>query len=233
MTSETLEDYIERMKASYTKSGKGSMEFMLEQIRALADTKGAQHRSPIKPDEAQKIAKDDKKVLSDRNEARASVMKYQVLETTSQPSMAMIGKMLFYKYDPKGKATIPYYDQFPLVFPFRIGPTYMIGMNMHYLPPVERARLMMNLTTVVNSTTIDSNTKLLITYKLLNSSSKFQYFKPCIKKYLFGQLRSRVMTINPAQWNQVLLMPLANFQKASEFKVWNDSLNKVKNQVFK
>jgi hypothetical protein len=29
------------------------------------------------------------------------------------------------------------------------------------------------------------------------------------------------------------LMPLANFQKASEFKVWNDSLNKVKNQVFK
>ena len=29
----------------------------------------------------------------------------------------VIGKMFFFEYDPKHKATLPIYDRFPLVFP--------------------------------------------------------------------------------------------------------------------
>ena len=35
-----------------------------------------------------------------------------------EDSSAALGKMLFYKYDPKFAKKLPYWDMYPLVFPF-------------------------------------------------------------------------------------------------------------------
>ena len=45
-------------------------------------------------------------------------------------------------YDAKHKATLPYYDGFPLIL--MLGPAKggFMGLNLHYLPPVVRARLL-------------------------------------------------------------------------------------------
>ena len=42
-----------------------------------------------------------------------------------------------------------------------------------------------------------------------------------------SHVRSRLMIINPKQWVNVALMPLAGFQKADEMKVWQDSVNQI------
>ncbi len=166
-------------------------------------------------------------------EAIDFVQKTAAQETTSIFNRRMIGQMLFFQYDAKLKSTLPYWDMFPLTFMFNISSNFALGMNMHYLPPVERARLMMALWSVVNSKKLDDHSRLLITYKLLNNTSKFVFFKPCIKKYLFSQIRSRIIVINPVHWNQVLMLPLSNFQKSSEFHVWQESVNQIRSQIFK
>jgi len=59
----------------------------------------------------------------------------------------MPGHLYMFVYDPKTKAELPYYDRFPLVFPFRKTPDGFIGLNMHYLPYPLRINLLDNLLT--------------------------------------------------------------------------------------
>src|SRR5210317_1545107 len=52
------------------------------------------------------------------------------------------GSMYMYFYDAKHKATLPYFDRFPLVFPYASAPGGFMGLNLHYLPLDQRAVLM-------------------------------------------------------------------------------------------
>jgi hypothetical protein len=232
--AESLEDYIARLRREHSASGKGSLEFYLSQIRELARQGQAaeQTKKTTAPSSADALATAAaKKDSITPSEARKQVME-NAQETTSQVNRRMIGQMIFFNYDPKGKGTLPYYDTFPLVFPFTIAGNSMTGMNMHYLPPVERARLMMALSSVVSTHRADEHTRLIISYKILSGSSKYAYFRPCIKKYLLSNIRSRLMVISPPKWNSVLFMPLANFMKSSEYHVWQDSVNTIRKAAF-
>ena len=44
------------------------------------------------------------------------------------------GRLYLYGYDAKLKKTLPYYDMFPIVFPFAKVAGGFMGINMHYLP---------------------------------------------------------------------------------------------------
>ena len=51
------------------------------------------------------------------------------------------GRMYMYFYDPKHKKTLPYYDRFPLIIAVKPAAGGFFGLNLHYLPPILRARL--------------------------------------------------------------------------------------------
>ena len=53
-----------------------------------------------------------------------------------------IGKMCMFFYDPKHKDTLPFYDSFPLVIIIGKAKGGFLGMNLHYLPPVLRAKML-------------------------------------------------------------------------------------------
>lgn len=139
---------------------------------------------------------------------------------TTQPKT---GSMYMYYYDAKHKDTLPYFDRFPLVFPFARTDNGFMGINLHYLPYEYRAKLMDALYDVSNNKTFDENTKLRLNYQVLNSASKFRYFKPTVKRYLTTQLRSRFLTVHPTEWDMALFLPLERFTGASNRKVWADS----------
>ena len=134
-----------------------------------------------------------------------------------------IGQMFLFNYDPKTKQDLPYYDTYPLVFPFNSSSEGFTGINLHYLPPVLRAKLMDSLYSITNNKRYDNTTRLNLSYEMLQSTSKFQYFKPCVKQYLYNHVRSRFLYISPAEWDIALFLPLQNFVKASAGKVWADS----------
>jgi len=143
-------------------------------------------------------------------------------------SQLTVGRMYMFAYDPKTKDDLPYYDKFPLIFPFRRVQGGFYGINMHYLPHVLRARLMDNLYTLANNTNKDDTTKLRLSYQLLDSAAKFRYFKPCVKHYLNSQVKSRFLWIPANQWETALFLPLERFTGATKQQVWRDSRRMVR-----
>jgi hypothetical protein len=131
--------------------------------------------------------------------------------------------MYLFNYDAKHKDTLPYFDRFPLVFPFKKVKGGFYGINLHYLPLQYRARLMDALYDVTNNNRYDETTRLRISYDILNQASRFRYFKPCVKHYLTSQLRSRFLYIYPSEWDIALFLPLERFQGASKATVFKDS----------
>lgn len=145
---------------------------------------------------------------------------------TNRPA---VGRMYLFFYDPKTKDTLPYYDRFPLVFPFRRVQDGFYGINLHYLPPLLRARLMDALYSTTNNDKMDESTRLRINYNILSSAAKFKYFKPCVKHYLNNHVKSRFLYIDPNQWDIALFLPLERFGRTSRQTVYKDSKLKINN----
>lgn len=139
-----------------------------------------------------------------------------------------LGNMYMFAYDPKHKETLPYYDRFPLIFPINKAKGGFLGINMHYLPLVLRAKLMDALYDTVTNEKYDENTKLNITYKVLGSASKFKEFKPTVKHYLTDHVRTRLVYINPTEWDIALFLPSASFVGATSAQVYTDSRNIIR-----
>lgn len=133
------------------------------------------------------------------------------------------GNMYLFEYDAKHKDTLPYYDRFPLIFPINSAKGGFLGINMHYLPPQLRAKLMDALYDTVTNKKYDDTTRLRLSYNLLNGAAKFKEFKPTIKHYLNKQVKSRFIYISPAEWDVALFLPMARFIGASKQKVYADS----------
>lgn len=139
-----------------------------------------------------------------------------------------IGKMYLFIYDPKTKDKLPYYDRYPLVFPIEYYNDGFLGINLHYLPPVLRAKLMNALYVTVNNKKKDESSRLLITYKILNNTVRFRLFRPCIKRYLFKNVKSPFINIEPNEWDIAVMLPTQRFIGADANRVWQDSRNKVR-----
>jgi len=135
-----------------------------------------------------------------------------------------IGEMMLFNYDPKLKQQLPYYDTFPLVFPIEPRDNGFLGINLHYLPLRQRARLMDALYSLRSNNRYDEKTKLNISYKILKASARYKLFKPCVKHYLNRQIKSRRIKIDSVEWDMALFLPLQRFQKASAGRVYSDSL---------
>ena len=73
----------------------------------------------------------------------------------------------------------------------------------------------------------DDTTKLRISYNILKSAAKFRYFEPCVKQYLYTQMKSQFFYIEPEEWDVALFLPLERFQKASKTQVFADSRKKI------
>lgn len=146
--------------------------------------------------------------------------------STNQKAGVQPGMMYLFGYDPKWKDVLPFYDRFPLVFPFSADGDGFTGLNMHYLPHILRARLMDALYDLAESKKYTESNKLNLSYRILQSSAKYKYFEPCVKRYLFSHVRTRFLMIPSNEWDTALFLPLERFT-VNKQKVYNDSLSKV------
>lgn len=136
------------------------------------------------------------------------------------------GKMYHYFYVPKYKDDIdklPYYDIFPLIF--MVGPAKggFYGINLHYLPPILRAKLLDALFEIRTNDRYTAATKLKLSYGILKGSQEYKEFRPCFKHYLSQYVYSRFMLIDASEWNIALFLPTERFVRSSKQAVWKDS----------
>ena len=138
-------------------------------------------------------------------------------------SINSIGKMYMFNYDPKLKQILPYYDVYPIIFPIEFYSDGFLGINLHYLPPALRAKLMDALWAELTNDKFNNTTKLKISYYILKSAARYSLFKPCIKRYLFTHVRSLFLYVSPDEWEIAMMLPTERFVKASNQRVWFDS----------
>ena len=137
------------------------------------------------------------------------------------------GLMYAFRYDPKMKKELPYYDTFPLIFPIRFEADGFLGINFHYLPPILRAKLMDALYPNVTNKKYDVTTRMKVSYSILQSASKYRFFKPTIKKYLRNHVRSQFLEIPATEWDIALFLPTESFRKSDTGRIWEDSRKKI------
>lgn len=137
------------------------------------------------------------------------------------------GGMFMFTYDPKLKKELPFYDRFPCIFVVDVKKYGFLGLNLHYLPLQLRAKLMNALYNLKMSQHLTPKTKLALTYNILNQASKYKLFKPCLKMYLYKQIRSRLIEIEAQEWDMAIFLPVQQFQKASEQAVHRWAMQQI------
>lgn len=131
-----------------------------------------------------------------------------------------IGGMFVYQYDPKHKETLPFYDTLPVVIPIELYNDGWLGLNLHYLPPALRRKLMAKLMEFKRrSGTPRAYMKL--SYEFLTAAAQSSLFEPCIHRYLASHVRSPLLRIEDQHWETIAQLPIQQFHKAKATQVWS------------
>ena len=74
----------------------------------------------------------------------------------------------------------------------------------------------------------DEIKRIRITYPILDASKRFKEFRPCIKKYLYTHIKSRILKVEGKEWDIAMYLPVQQFKKAPVSKVWKDSIQEIR-----
>lgn len=141
----------------------------------------------------------------------------------------LLGGLYFFYYNPKTKNDLPYYDIFPLVMPLEKHADGFLGLNFHYLPTRYRVLFLGKLMGRAIYDENDELKRIKITYDILNTTRRYKEFKPCVKKYLTNNIRSKILAVMPDEWDTAIMLPVHQFRKAPNTEVWQDSINEIRN----
>lgn len=194
---------------------------------ALASLPFMQTKTGLKPSNKDSRTWFREKALSISSvDTRAAVNSPDAL-SISKVRQFNVGQMLMFFYDPKFKEELPYYDRFPLIFVLEVYRDGFLGINLHYLPIVWRAKLMDAIYSTINNKKYDETTKLKLNYQVLKNTAKMRMFKPCIKRYLTNHVKSNMIVVEASDWDYAAFLPLQRFAKAKASQVYADSLKQV------
>lgn len=139
-----------------------------------------------------------------------------------------IGDMVVFNYSPKGHDRLPYWDRFPLIFIVDVKEDRFHGINLHYLPPILRLKLIANLKTTNTDNRYDDKTRIRVNYKMLKQAVRFREFAPCYKEYVFHGLKSRFIKVHSSEWDIASLLPVAQFAHKQPNQVFSESVKKIR-----
>jgi len=148
-----------------------------------------------------------------------------------QPGQLRIGMMYCYYYDPKTKDELPYWDRFPMVLVLEKYNDGFLGLNIHYLPVKYRVAFLQKLMRYAQLTPDDDIKRMRISYDILTATKRYAEFRPCLKRYLYSHLRSRILMIEPNEWDVATMLPIQQFRGAKPQKVWQDSVKEWKDHM--
>lgn len=166
-----------------------------------------------------------KKIAEIRSPATISTQ--MANEKSRKTDKLSIGRLYGFYYDPKTKDNLPYYDLFPMVLVLDTHSDGFMGLNLHYLPFNYRVAFLKKLMKYAVLGEDNEVERLRISYDILSASKRLKEFKPCLKKYLYGHVKSRLLAIQPEEYQIAALLPLQQFHKATPAHVWTESLQGI------
>lgn len=156
--------------------------------------------------------------VQDLNAKRAKVNPNKVFMKSSMPQ---IGGMFLYLYDPKYKDRLPYYDMYPLTLPVEMYIDGFLGINLHYLPPLARIKLLNSLMELTDENKYNKTKRLSLSYEMLKYYSiQLKGVNGCLKRYLYSHVRSSFHEVDPTDWEKAAVMPLQRWKTNTNKKYY-------------
>ena len=144
---------------------------------------------------------------------------YREAETKVNPNVlkrrAELGDLFCYYYNPKYRATLPYYDMFPMIMLIGAEKDTFLGINFHYLRPKWRAVLLDRVSAKIGNG-----------LPRWNKLRQIRQIAPTIKRYRFDHIMRRVIPIEENEQEIAIFLPTERFKKSAKAKVWADSERK-------
>ncbi len=160
-------------------------------------------RAGITPRTKESIAWFRKKLVSMRRYRPSDAMQDDQVHLKNRPNRSPFGAMYMFFYNPKHRVTLPYYDSFPLVVMYGPAKEGFYGLNLHYMPPIIRAKV------------LDA---------LLGSGGvPGKYIKPMIKHYLTRHVVGRFALVEQPEWEIATFLPTVQWEKSTATQVYRDS----------
>ena len=145
------------------------------------------------------------------------------LDTVTNTGLRQGGVYMFH-YDAKWKDTLPYWDKYPIVVPLELYNNGFLGINLHYLSMPMRLRLLDRLVDYSNNNKFDESTRLRVDYSKLK---RVDLIKPCLKRYLAGQVKSKFRKVEADEFMVATLLPVQRFKKQSDSHIFAKSRGMV------
>jgi len=147
------------------------------------------------------------------------------------------GRMYMWKYaNPIYRADskkLQYYDIFPCAFILEHHGSWFSAINLHYIPPLERAHLMDTMWQFIMK---PANNNWLTRlrpniYGMMKRRYAMKWYHPCVKRYNMKRIPGRLMLITPDHWDIMMQLPVATFRKSSINRVYRESRIDVRKQL--
>lgn len=128
------------------------------------------------------------------------------------------GNLYVFNYNPKTAEKLEFYDINPCVFVIDVLPDGFLGLNLHYLPPSERNRLLF----IIKQSSKYGN----FLSVLKHIKKTYPYYNKIIKRYLYTHIITNIHEIEDKYFALVANLPLAKFMKEDTKSVYRDTLSK-------
>ena len=164
--------------------------------------------------------------MSKAKQAKKSVawFKKKVGESAKgfKPAVLAPGKMYTFGYDAKLKAILPYWDKFPLIVVLDTYKNGFLGLNFHYLSPIDRQKFFTKILKFSNQKgdPMDFTDKARFNISW-DAVQNIKHADKMIHKYLYGHVRTSLLEAPPNEWENVIFLPYQKFVGASAKSVWS------------
>ena len=88
---------------------------------------------------------------------------------------------------------------------------------------VSEFKVLQSLSDLATDERLDENTRVNLSWRLLESYSKLKPIKACVKHYLTNNIQSRFLNIPYPDWVIASQLPVENFQKKEKSSVWKET----------
>jgi hypothetical protein len=131
------------------------------------------------------------------------------------------GRVYTYGYDAKMKKTLPYWDRFPLIVVLDVYSDGFLGLNFHYVSPIEREKFLRK---ILKFASQKGDPEKFTDKAYFNISwdavQNIPGAKKMIHKYLYGHVRTSLLEAPPNEWENIIYLPYQKFVGASAKSVW-------------
>ena len=131
------------------------------------------------------------------------------------------GQLVLYGYDAKYKDTLPIWDAMPLILVTKIVEGGWYGINFHYIKPQHRLMILSALYAVNNRRGMIEKDKMRLSWQIAEKAAASvgasKHLNQCIKRYLSSHVKTPPLVIDPNQWDMMVFLPLARFQKGKPY----------------